>query len=381
MPIITAKNSYFGREKTLMSCLLKFRWVKLPRNMIPDMKGIMGAYLRLIVRAAICPGRVRYCQYVNTVDTGMWAGGIVGLKSILGVKSSDKALLTLKALSDLNLITFEYKPKTKYLWYRITDYTATDGMTVVNENSVYVFDSNSFVPIPRNLTDTMIKLGLKFDEADAWLDLWCHTVSGDTANVFSCMCPCVQFLRNEAALTLDLLAKRWQWHKLKVQRFLAKNRNVFCLKKLPGSYGSLIFNLRYNNSSEVEEPTVNQINSICRFLKRKRRNNRRFMSDHDQFCRLVLKYTRDCISFFEAKKRVSFPFKRVYCSPCNTIDKGCGKNIRFSKSFKKKGSGIDSMTVPISPFIDPSELFDNPTDIYRYCCRLIGALSEYFNSE
>ena len=82
-----------------MSCLLKFKWVKLQRQQIPVMNGIMSYYLRLVARAAVKPGTVRYCQYLNDVEPGTWSGGIVGLKSILGLKNADKALDTLRVLS------------------------------------------------------------------------------------------------------------------------------------------------------------------------------------------------------------------------------------------------------------------------------------------
>ena len=35
-----------------MKCLLKYQWVKLPRNQLPPGKGIMGAWARLASRAA-----------------------------------------------------------------------------------------------------------------------------------------------------------------------------------------------------------------------------------------------------------------------------------------------------------------------------------------
>lgn len=35
-----------------MECLLKYQWVKLPRNQMPAGKGVMGAWARLASRAA-----------------------------------------------------------------------------------------------------------------------------------------------------------------------------------------------------------------------------------------------------------------------------------------------------------------------------------------
>jgi len=43
---------YFHPKEFTMSCLLKFNWVKLPRDILPPGKGLMGAWARLAVRAA-----------------------------------------------------------------------------------------------------------------------------------------------------------------------------------------------------------------------------------------------------------------------------------------------------------------------------------------
>ena len=75
-----------------MKCLIKYKWVKLPRELEIDAKGLMTYYTRLATRAAFRKGTARYCGFENPVESGMWAGGIVGLKSILGVK---KRLLAL----------------------------------------------------------------------------------------------------------------------------------------------------------------------------------------------------------------------------------------------------------------------------------------------
>ena len=66
-----------------MKCLLKYQWIKLPRNQLPPGKGIMGIWARLASRAAFRSGKATYCGYINEVTVGTWAGGIVGLKSIM----------------------------------------------------------------------------------------------------------------------------------------------------------------------------------------------------------------------------------------------------------------------------------------------------------
>ena len=84
-----------------MKCLRKYQWVKLPRD-IPDMgKGLMAYWAMLASRAAFRKGNASYCGHSNPVAPGMWAGGVVGLKSILGVRSRAKALQILDELSSL----------------------------------------------------------------------------------------------------------------------------------------------------------------------------------------------------------------------------------------------------------------------------------------
>lgn len=84
-----------------MQCLVKYKWVKLLRSCLPDGKGIMASWAKLASRAAFRKGQATYCGYINDVCPGMWAGGIVGLKSILGIKNRVKALETLDTLSRL----------------------------------------------------------------------------------------------------------------------------------------------------------------------------------------------------------------------------------------------------------------------------------------
>lgn len=96
-----------------MQCLQKYEWVKLLRSHLPEGKGVMGAWAKLASRAAFRKGCTRYCGYTNPVEPGMWAGGIVGLKSILGVRSRTQALQTLDKLAELGYIQYELDAQTK----------------------------------------------------------------------------------------------------------------------------------------------------------------------------------------------------------------------------------------------------------------------------
>ncbi len=226
-----------------MKCLMRYQWVKLPRNQLPTGKGILGAWARLASRAAFRSGQALYCGYINQVTTGSWVGGIVGLKSILGLRNRQKALATMDRLAQMGYIEYTLDPITKKLTYQITDWVVScSGTPCMGKETVYATDGYGFLCLPRNITQRLVDAHDQFDESDAWLDLWCHSVWQDPSNVFSHIAPAVQFGRYGAVLTLEALGRRWGWEKTKVWRFFRKHADAFPLFKLPGSFGCLIFN-------------------------------------------------------------------------------------------------------------------------------------------
>ena len=52
----------------MKKCLLKFPWIKVPREDIPALKGLLGYWLKLVSRAAFRKGISAYCGYQNHVD-------------------------------------------------------------------------------------------------------------------------------------------------------------------------------------------------------------------------------------------------------------------------------------------------------------------------
>lgn len=245
-----------------MKCLRKYEWVKLPRN-YPNMgKGLMSYWAKLAARAAFRKGNSKYCGHVNAVSPGMWAGGIVGLKSILGIKSRDVAMQILDQLSSLGYITYSLDNATKKLTYQITDWVVKCSGAECMEGIVYATEGYGFLCLPRNITERLCGMGRTFDEADAWLDLWCHTAFEDRGNAFSFLSPIVQYGKYGAVLTLETLGQRWGWEKTKVWRFFQKHGDVFSLHRLPSSYGCLIFNTQYPTGLDIQLPTQDQIMSI-----------------------------------------------------------------------------------------------------------------------
>ncbi|MCI8360082.1 MAG: hypothetical protein HFE86_01935, partial [Clostridiales bacterium] len=120
-----------------MKCLMKYGWVKLPRNRLPEGKGMMGAWARLASRAAFRKGQASYCGHSNAVSPGMWSGGVVGLKSILDMKSRAKALETIQKLSELGYIEYTLDVKTKKLTYRVTDWVVKCAGEACMDGAVY----------------------------------------------------------------------------------------------------------------------------------------------------------------------------------------------------------------------------------------------------
>ena len=128
-----------------MKCLLKYQWVKLPRNQLPSGKGIMGAWTRMASRAAFRNGQAHYCGYTNKVNAGGWAGGIVGLKSILGVKRRQQALGLIDELSELGYISYTLDAKTKKLTYQVTDWVVRcSGEPCMGREAVYATEGYGF---------------------------------------------------------------------------------------------------------------------------------------------------------------------------------------------------------------------------------------------
>ena len=245
-----------------MKCLRKYEWVKLPRN-YPDMgKGLMAYWAKLASRAAFRKGEAKYCGHINAVTPGMWAGGIVGLKSILGVKSRSAALEVLNQLGSMGYIKYGIDPKTRKLTYEIKDWVVKCSGAECLTGTVYATDGYGFLCLPRNITERLFEQGRTFDESDAWLDLWCHTAFEDRGNAFSFLAPVVQYGKYGTVLTLETLGQRWGWEKTKVWRFFKKHGDVFSLHRLPSSYGCLIFNTRYPTGTDYQVPESADVVSI-----------------------------------------------------------------------------------------------------------------------
>ncbi len=150
---------------------------------MPELKGRIGYWLKLAESAAFRKGISTYCGHKNPVEPGMWAGGIVGgVKAILGVRSRTKAFQILEHLKALGCLTYTLDSETKLLTYQITDWVLECTGEECMDGAVYAMSGYGFLCMPRDVTERLAEQGYKFDVADAWLDLWCHTVFRDYGN-------------------------------------------------------------------------------------------------------------------------------------------------------------------------------------------------------
>ena len=257
---------------------------------------IMNAWAKLASRAAFRKGQASYCGHINAVSPGMWSGGVVGLKSILGSRSRVKSLEALSKLSELGYISYSLNAKTKKLTYQITDWVIKCSGEECMDGTVYATEGYGFLCLPRNITDRLVEQQYIFDEADAWLDLWCHTVSEDPDNAFSFLAPIAQFGKFGAVLTLETLGQRWNWEKTKVWRFFQKHGDVFTLHRLPGAFGCLIFNKLYPTDAEVSIPESEKIERIIAEIRILAKNKQKVGSDQENLSRLVALYSRQLLT-------------------------------------------------------------------------------------
>jgi len=311
------------KEEGRMKCLRKYQWVKLPRD-YPDMgKGLMRNWSKLASRAAFRKGNANYCGHSNPVTPGMWAGGVVGLKSILGVKSRAQALQALEELQKMGYLKYSLDRKTKKLTYEITDWVVKCTGAECLSGTVYATDRYGFLCLPRDITERLVQAGRIFDEADAWLDLWCHTTFEDLGNAFSFLAPAVQYGRYGTVLTLETLGQRWRWEKTKVWRFFRKHGDVFALYRLPSSYGCLVFNKLYPIGIDVQLPEHAEVVSImtdilthntCKYKEGSENNRLNHLIAW--YSKRVIEARRDSSAQVEPEKRVahSDPLTRAYIS-------------------------------------------------------------------
>ena len=332
-----------------MKCLRKYQWVKLPRD-IPDMgKGLMAYWAMLAFRAAFRKGNASYCGHSNPVAPGMWAGGVVGLKSILGVRSRTKALQILGELSSLGFLKYSLDSQTKKLTYEITDWVVKCSGAECMSGAVYASTGYGFLCLPRSITQRLADAKRVFDEADAWLDLWCHTTYEDYGNAFSFLAPVVQYGRFGSVLTLETLGERWGWEKTKVWRFFKKHGDVFPLYRLPSSYGCLVFNASYPTGADIQLANHNEdLFYMSVFVTVSARTYEELMWRKQQMTDMLKSmdmYVSDCSFQQEDALRTVMPFLQISPklekkSKRNVLTSGAASTYMFTSFEMSDDTGV-----------------------------------------
>ncbi len=346
-----------------MKCLRKYKWVKLPRMHLPGGKGLMGYWAKLASRAAFRKGNAVYCGHINPVTAGMWSGGVVGLKSILSVKKRVKALWIMNQLQDLGYISYSLDPKTKQLTYQINDWVLKCSGAECKDGAVYATEGYGFLCMPRNITERLVGKRT-FEEADAWLDLWCHTTYGDYGNAFSFLGPAIQYGKYGSVLTLDGLGKRWGWEKTKVWRFFKKHEDTYALFRLPGAYGCVIFNRIYPAASEIPMPEHEDVIKVLNDIRKAGKKISVRGSDSERLNCMIAWRSRIVVTAYEKEMEdeaktgvaLSIPLIRAYfshgrnCKNCRNCIYDCqGMSKGFRRNFEQ-GHDIRGPCALESPF-------------------------------
>lgn len=272
------------------------QWKKLYRDIPFCDDGLLSTYLQLAFAAAYQDGESKYYKYKNNVKENQIVGGVVGLKSICGIKNRNKLMNNLEELKKLSLIDFKIEKNRKTtVEVNHLHHFERDKITA----SCHATQGYGFVGIDTCVPDLFVSDHYSFSENDALIDLWFHTTFGDHLNIFSYLFPCVEF-DQKTALTLDYLAERWNWNKSKVSRFFKKHSEKYSLIKLPCSCGSLIFNNIFPVDKSVKKPTEDQIFEICkklRFLEAEKKNSvTKKTSENEKINKLIKKYTQTIIA-------------------------------------------------------------------------------------
>ena len=316
-----------------MQCLMTYKWVKLLRSHLPEGKGLMGYWAKLASHAAFRKGQALYCGHYNRVAPGMWSGGMVGLKRILGLGSRQSVIDVMNQLMDLGFITYTIDAKTKKLEYFSSDWIENCSGEACLGVTAYAIDQYGFICLPRNITDRLTKSRYLFEETDAWLDLWCHTVSNDPRNAFSFLAPTVQYGKYGAVLTLETLGQRWGWEKTKVWRFIKKHGDVFSLYRLPGNYGCVLFNKLYPTGAEGLFPTQKEVEWVFTELRSFSQRTTEKESTRANLNQLVAWYSMrvtekmrstDAVAYDKNRVASFAPIIRAYLSHCRNC-----KNCRY----------------------------------------------------
>lgn len=241
------------------------------------------------------------------------------------------------------------------LTYEITDWVVKCSGAECMSGAVYASTGYGFLCLPRSITQRLADAKRVFDEADAWLDLWCHTTYEDYGNAFSFLAPVVQYGRFGSVLTLETLGERWGWEKTKVWRFFKKHGDVFPLYRLPSSYGCLVFNTFYPTGADTQLPEQDMVMRILREILICSTYKCKDGSENLRVNHMVAWYSRAVIlsqqmqsapEISECRVALSDPITRAYlshgwnCKHCRNYHYACPGMLEGTPCFFRSGYEI-----------------------------------------
>ena len=297
--------------------LIVYKSTKMPRSVVPHILTAKGTTAKLCALYSIASYRSgaifvktrKAKKEIRQVNApGQWIGTIHSLRQALQLTNNTQVTDLLEILASNGYLT--YSIENKLINYTLPWYNAEKRNRHYG-TQYYEFDqkqparqpqaSNSKIAIAT--TDQgwffLPKIPLMtpdgcYEEADAWMDLWTHTIYQDYYCAFSFLAPCVSFGKYHSAITLEQLSENWGWEKTKVWRFLEKHKEIFPHFRLPGSYGMLIFNAAYPDAN-TDLPTMDMILHIIATLRDFSGYKVTSHNDNTNLNRMIAAHSRDLL--------------------------------------------------------------------------------------
>ena len=281
-----------------MQSLIVYKSIKMPRSIVSNIVTVKGTMSKLCILYAIASYRPG--------TPGQWIGTVRSLRQALHLPNNTQVINLLEALASNGYLTYSIENKlVSYTlpWYSAEKRNRHYGTQYIPKQSVR---QSKKLNIKNNAVATtdqgwffLPKISLIasdgcYEEADAWMDLWTHTIYQDYFCAFSYLAPCVSFGKYHSAITLEQLSERWGWEKTKVWRFLQKQKSVFPHFRLPGSYGMLIFNAAYPDAN-TNLPSMDTILDMIATMRDFSGYKAKSQNDNNNLNRMIAAHSRNLL--------------------------------------------------------------------------------------
>lgn len=249
--------SFFMKERMIMKYQLEIKQIvdfprcRIYRNFIQTLiknKNIRTTggsylfwYLVLCSYANYNTSRRRMEQLTYTLAPGEWICTTTELQRWFRCKFQYQAITILKALQEMECITFSMLEKNRIVKFRITDWYKDN---TVKEYNYPCKKDTGFFFFPISKVHKLIHSG-KCSEMDILLDLWVHAVYNDSSVLCSDTGPVVYYRNNTGSplTSFHTLGERWGHSKPTVSRLLKKleKMDLITLISFRGNHGSMIY--------------------------------------------------------------------------------------------------------------------------------------------